>query len=298
MMKICAYCTSKNRDEAIFCARCKRPLRSIPTQKEYSLRDALPWLWGVLIVMGLGSIIVSYRSEPASVPVQTHTSIPSGMPASVVPTRTEEPLTLRACVQGQTKIRRGPGTKYETIGGLSSGTCLTILGRNPDASWVSIVSEDHQTGWVATSLLNDTGDLSKVSIRDDTAPVNSSRPTLTSAEIAYGARAYLTEIAATLVPKSPLSRYVVPCFETVNRLGDQVSCRVEKAYCDYLPAADGSPTVCTDRPHPDHTFTLVASGKDWSEYDGQCIIVEGYLKIDNGGLKIEASRRSQVSSCD
>lgn len=161
-----------------------------------------------------------------------------------------------------------------------------------------IVSEDHQTGWVDVSLLNDAGGISRVSVRDDSALANAGRSTLTSAEIAYGAQAYLTEVSATNIPQSPVTRYVVPCFDTASRIGDHISCRMERAVCDYLPTVEGSPTFCNDRPHPDHNFALIVFGEDWSDYDGQCIIVSGYLEIDKGVLQIQASSRDQVSVCD
>src|SRR5688572_7475126 len=291
-MKKCSYCTAKNRDEAIFCTRCKRPLQAPRTPKDNSSRNILIWILAAFVLIGLISYLFSSRSFFA--PSATQTPISNGIPITgPLPTRTQEPVTVDTCVRDTTRIRRGPSTQSETIGGLVSGTCLTILGRNEDATWVYIVSNDHQTGWVAASLLTDAGDISKVSVRDHSAMANSSRPTLTSAEIAHGAQAYLTQVSATNIPQSPFTRYVVPCFETANGIGDQVSCRMERAYCDYLPAAEGSPTVCNDRPHPDHTFALIVFGEDWSEYDGQCIIVSGYLEIAGGVLQIEALRRSE-----
>ena len=173
-----------------------------------------------------------------------------------------------------------------------------MLGRNDVASWVYIVSEDHQTGWVEVSLLDDAGGINRVSVRDDSTLANTGRATLTSAEIAYGAQAYLTEVSATNLPQSPVTRYVVPCFHTASRIGEHISCRMERAVCDYLPEVEGSPTFCSDRPHPDNNFALIVFGEDWSEYDGQCIIVSGYLEIDKGVLQIQASRRDQVSVCD
>lgn len=292
-MKICAYCTTKNRDEAIFCIHCKRALPVVQSPKKFSLI----WFLVGFVLVGLSSYLFSVGSFLA--PTHLGTPLLNGMPtAGPAATRRPEPLTLLACVTDTTRIRRGPGTHYETIGGLGSGTCLTILGRNEDASWVFMVSDDHQTGWVAVSLLSDARDLSRVSVRDDSALANPARPTLTSAEIAHGAELYLTQVAATNVPQSPLSRYVIPCFETANRIGDHVSCKVEKAHCDYLPTLEGSPTFCSDRPAPDHTFALVVFGDDWSDYDGQCIIVSGYLEIDRGVLQIQALQRSQVSSCN
>ena len=295
-MKICAYCTTENRDEAIFCRHCRRPLLGTPTRKDHSLRASLIRLLVAFVLVGLSSYLLSSGSFFAS------TTTPALIPTSLLtpgpaPTRIQEPVIISACVSDTTRIRRGPGTQYETIGGLVSGMCLTILGRNQDASWVSMVSDDHQTGWVAASVLPNAGDISRVSVRDGSAIANSGRPTLTSAEIAFGAQAYLTEVSATNMPQSPLTRYVVPCFETADRIGDYISCRVEKAYCDYLPALEGSPTFCSDRPYPDYNFVLIVSGADWSDYEGQCLIVSGYLEIAKGVLQIQADSRSQVSYC-
>lgn len=247
----------------------------------------------------LSSTLFSSRSFLGSTATQTRTRISDWMlTAGPAATRTQEPVILRACVRDTTRIRRGPGTQYETTGGLLSGTCLTILGRNDAASWGYVVSDDHQTGWVATSLLRVAGGIHRVSVRDDSAAANSGRATLTSAEVAYGAQAYLTEVSATNIPNAPFTRYVVPCFETASRLGEHISCKMERAVCDYLPTEDGSPTFCNDRPYPDHNFALIVFGEDWSHYDGQCIIVSGYLEIDRGVLQIQASKGSQVSYCN
>lgn len=298
-MKICAYCTAQNRDEAIFCTRCKRPLRAAPTRKDTSARPFLNWLLAIFLLIGSSFYLLSSRSFFAPTAAQMSTPISTlTLTAGPPPTRTQEPVTPGTCIENRTvRIRRGPGTQHETIGGLVPGTCLTILGRNEESSWVYIVSEDHQTGWVAAPLLHGIGNLSRVSLRDHTVGVSPARPTLTTSEIAHGAQAYLTEIAATNIPQSPLSRYVVPCFDTVDRVGDHISCKLDKAYCDYLPDIAGSPTSCSDRPYPDHTFTLLVLGEDWSDYDGQCLIVEGFLEVHRGALQIRALNRSQVSSC-
>jgi hypothetical protein len=299
IMKICAYCTAKNRDEAIFCTRCKRALVATPARKEYSSRNVLNWLLAGLVLVGLSYYLFSSRSLLGLNAMEPPTATSNWTPTSgPMPTRIQEPITINTCVSDTTRIRRSPSTQSETIGGLVSGTCLTILGRNEDASWVYMVSEDHQTGWVSASILRGAGNLNRVSVRDHHALASSARPTLTSAEIAHGAQAYLTQVAATNIPQSSLSRNVVPCFETADRIGEHISCKLERAYCDYLASAEGSPTFCTDRPYPDHTFTLMVSGEDWSDYDGQCLLISGYLQVDRGALQIEALNHSQVSTCD
>jgi SH3 domain-containing protein len=294
-MKKCAYCTAENRDEAIFCNQCRRPLPARPSPP----RIVLLWLGMVFVLTGLGSYLFSSHSLSEAPASQTGTEVSSSMlTAGPVPTRTQEPITMLACVEEPTRIRRGPGTHYETISGLPSGACLTILGRNEEASWVYIISDDDLTGWIAATTLTGIGNISRVSVRDDSAMVNTARPTLTSEEIAHGAQVYLTQISATNQARAPLSEYVEPCFEAVNRIGHEISCRLEKAYCDYFPEVEGSPTVCIDRPAPDHTFALVVFDQDWSEYDGQCLIVSGFLEVDWGMMQIQALRRDQISSCE
>ena len=290
-MKICAYCTSRNRDEAIFCSHCRRPLRGsrIPTDRSFL------WFLAVLALIGLGSYLFLSRSFFSFASRAPNLSVTPT--SSLAPTRPPESVTLDTCVEYDAQIRRGPSTQTETTGGLRAGTCVTVFGRTPDSKWVYMVSDDHQTGWVWAELLPQSETLERVSVRDDAALANPARATLTSSEIAYGARALQTIVAATNIVEAPLSSYALPCFDAVNRVGDFVSCKIERAYCDYLPEIDGSPTFCNDRPHPDHNFALVVFGEDWSEYEGQCLIVSGYLQVDRGVLAIQALERSQVEAC-
>ena len=145
-MKICAYCTTRNRDEAIFCSHCRRPLRGTPIPRDTSLIRLL----AVLVLIGLGSYIFLSRTllAPASNP---STAEGTGTPGPIS-TQPREAVTLYTCVEEQTRIRRAPSTRSETIGGLMTGTCLTILGRTDDAGWVYMASDDYQAGWVAASI--------------------------------------------------------------------------------------------------------------------------------------------------
>lgn len=287
-MKICVYCKSENRAEAIFCQHCRRPLPKAPRPP----RIAYMWFLGVVVLIGFGTYLVSSSLFIAPTPASSGMTVDGRSP-----TQAHEPETILACVAESTKIRRGPGTHHETIGGMPAGTCLTIVGRNEEASWVYMISDDDLTGWVAMTVLPGIADISRVSVRDSLALVDPARPTLTSREIAHGARVYLTQVSATNHPQLPLSQYVEPCFETVNRVGDRIMCRMEKAYCNYFPEEPGSPTACIDRPAPDHVFALVAFDRDWSKYDGQCLIVTGYLEVDRGILRIQAHDRDQVTLC-
>src|SRR5215210_4172802 len=144
-MKICAYCTTRNRDEAIFCTRCQRPLRTSPTRAESSAGSRISWVLVLCALMGLGVTLFLSRSQGLPGAKETTTPFAEGNPfIGPAPTRTPQPETVSACVLDATvHIRRGPGTHYETTGGLASGTCMTVLGRNAEGSWVYMVSDDH-----------------------------------------------------------------------------------------------------------------------------------------------------------
>jgi hypothetical protein len=97
-------------------------------------------------------------SKPAF--VETNTALP-------LPTSTQTFISLRACVPNATiRIRSGPGTQYETIGGLVSGTCMWVLARNKESNWVYILTENDKSGWVAAWLLTIDGNVNSLSVRE------------------------------------------------------------------------------------------------------------------------------------
>jgi uncharacterized protein YraI len=144
-----------------------KPGLARPEAKGDSSSNALPWVLGILAVLFFFACIASSKSLQSTSP--THTSrptlvVPTKTPTSR-PTWTPRPVSVRACVTNETiRIRKGPGTNYETIDGMVSGTCMSILGRNQEGDWVYMVSEDNKTGWVFAELLTIEGDLGKVSV--------------------------------------------------------------------------------------------------------------------------------------
>lgn len=82
------------------------------------------------------------------------------------PAATPKPISIRACVADYTEsVRRGPGKEFEVVGRLASGTCMQILGRNQDARWVYIQTEDNSTGWISATFLTTEGNVSHVPVR-------------------------------------------------------------------------------------------------------------------------------------
>jgi uncharacterized protein YraI len=126
----------------------------------------------ILIAFLLSACVESSTNTNAPGPSVVPTRISTKIATVTATTPTTIPLNLRGCVNYESiRIRRGPGTQYETIGGLVSGTCLSILGRNEDSSWVYMVSEDNKTGWVAAWLLTIEGDVAQVSVKSVIAPL-------------------------------------------------------------------------------------------------------------------------------
>jgi len=130
-------------------------------------KDNLASLFGILgtitVLLLLVFNFLNTSAAPTStrmlVPIPTLTTSPALMAAP-------EPVNLKACVTTSAiRIRQGPGTDFEVMGGLVPGTCMQILGRNQDASWVYMVTEGNEAGWVAAWLLTIEGDITRVSLR-------------------------------------------------------------------------------------------------------------------------------------
>jgi hypothetical protein len=84
--------------------------------------------------------------------------------AKKIPTSTKQ-IVLNGCVTDSTiRMRENPGTEFEVIGGLTSGTCFKILGRNSNSSWAYIITDQNTRGWVAAWLITVQGNLSSLPI--------------------------------------------------------------------------------------------------------------------------------------
>ncbi len=90
----------------------------------------------------------------------------------------------------------------------------------------------------------------------------------------------------------------VPSFEASDFVGEVVTIKIEKAYCSYRPDVNGAPTFCNDQPFPNHSFTLISWGRDWTDLDGKCILIEGVVEVYNGKFEIVADSRDQIMVCD
>ena len=130
-------------------------------------KDNLASLFGILGTITVLLLLVFNFLNTFTAPTSTRAlvPIPTLTPSHTLPA-TPGLVSLKGCVtNSDIRIRQGPGTDFEVMGGLVSGTCMQILGRNQDASWVYIVTEENEAGWVAAWLLTIDGDVNGVAVR-------------------------------------------------------------------------------------------------------------------------------------
>jgi uncharacterized protein YgiM (DUF1202 family) len=130
-------------------------------------KDNLVSLFGILGTITVLLLLVFYFLNTSAAPTSTRMLVPiPTLTTSPVLMAAPEPVSLKACVtNSEINIRKGPGTDFEVMGGLVPGTCMQILGRNQDASWVYMVTEGNEAGWVAAWLLTIEGEITRVSVR-------------------------------------------------------------------------------------------------------------------------------------
>jgi endonuclease YncB( thermonuclease family) len=63
------------------------------------------------------------------------------------------PLPDAVVTADRLNLRSGPGTQYDILGTIVQGSPLEVIGRNPDGSWLVVVTEDGTIGWVFAGLV-------------------------------------------------------------------------------------------------------------------------------------------------
>jgi hypothetical protein len=106
-----------------------------------------------------------------------------------------------------------------------------------------------------------------------------------------------TSLPSTHTPKVQLVDFV-PSEAAGEHVGEVIIVRIDNAFCSYRPDVNGAPTFCNDQPFPNHTFTLITWGKDWTDLDGKCVYIEGEVKEYEGKYEIIADSRDQVTPCN
>jgi len=104
--------------------------------------------------------IIRLPPTVTSTPLSTATVVPTAE-LSATPT----PSVRVTAVNGNLHIRRGPGTAYDRISLLKSGTSAVVIGQDVLSKWVQIqIPDSEYTGWVSllTPFSRIDGDLKSV----------------------------------------------------------------------------------------------------------------------------------------
>ncbi|MBI5946400.1 MAG: SH3 domain-containing protein [Chloroflexi bacterium] len=264
----------------------------------------MKYYYFVVLVL-LISACTSSNSE-----IATQSLTPTFQPTRTAnPTATPQPQAPAGIVVAPSlNVRDGPGRDFQIIGYINQGNEFYILGEYNDAydeQWVVILLNNNSFGWVNGESRFITQKLVTV----DSKTYNDLLNSVEQARSVYTLRGFfrdysrpssLTNQSATSTSSinSPSSDLVPECQDIKENIGLFVNCKIPKAYCSYQPNTNGSPTFCNEAPYPNNNFALIIWGKDWSNYDGHCLIVSGNLSSYQGTLQIEANSLSQISLCD
>jgi uncharacterized protein YraI len=190
-------------------------------------------------------------------------------------------------------MRSGPSTQFEVISGLTSGSCFSVYGFNEDRSWVWIDANGN-FGWISVEF-------SSIEGNTDTLPIIPEDITVSALPTSNTVFATTQKPSPTFTPKKTSTPFIFPTTDITlcsnAPLYTNVTCKIRRAYCSYQPTTSGQPTFCNDLPYPNHQFALLVWGSDWSDLDGYCLIVSGYMDRYAGKRQIVATSRLQVSFC-
>ncbi len=86
-------------------------------------------------------------------PQATAEATPEGTTAGEEAPAPDEVFAVVASSGGTVRVRSGPGTNFEVVDNLPTGTRVVVLGFNEAGDWVNVRLEDNSEGWISASLL-------------------------------------------------------------------------------------------------------------------------------------------------
>jgi uncharacterized protein YraI len=249
----------------------------------------------LVLAIGLGACSPQPVPLPAQ-PPRPSTAVPIATSIALLPTPTAF-MPLPGCVEGANlRVRSEPNTHSNVLGGLMNGTCVSVQGVNSSGDWAYMYS-GNLAGWVSLSYLVVKGNLAALPVLDQVAGGGGVAAAPQATSVAQSSPMPLPGTERPTYTSAPAAPAVLQCADTFSEIGQFVSCEIPRASCAYHPEIKGSPTFCNYPPYPDHQFTLLVWGSDWSDLDGQCVIVKGLVVYYQGKPEIEARSRSDIGSC-
>lgn len=111
-------------------------------------------------------------------PTPTSTVQPTVRPSPTpTPTPTPTSATYAEVTVPALNVRAGPGTNFPRLGLVRRGQRLTVLARNPEATWLLICCLDGQRGWISSAYVKLSQPVEAVPAATVTPPTSVSTPT-------------------------------------------------------------------------------------------------------------------------
>ena len=106
--------------------------------------------------------------EPTPMPEPATPTPEPPTPAPQPPTPTPAPVVI--VQQDKVNVRQGPGTAYNTVGQVTKGTSLQIVGKNAAGDWWQVCCVSNQQVWITGQLVQVQGDTSTVPVVTSVPP--------------------------------------------------------------------------------------------------------------------------------
>ncbi len=245
-------------------------------------------------------------SNPTSQQISpTVISSPTKLIIPTAPSSYQIPIVI--VVFPSLNVRNGPGRNFDVIGFANQGEEFYALGEYyfNNEQWLAIPIGDNLFGWINGESKYVTQQITVVDLKTYDAYLNSIESArdiyepLGVASGFYQSSSPVTGLpTSTNFPAGPTSMMIIECKDTKDKVGQFVTCKIQKAYCEFLPDVNGDPTFCNDAPYPNNNFTLTVFGQDWSDYDGKCIVISGTISSYQGKPQILTKNRARISDCE
>jgi uncharacterized protein YgiM (DUF1202 family) len=113
-----------------------------------------------------------------SVPVTTLPVVDAGTP--------DQSQAIGVVNTGAVNVRTGPGAQYNSIAVLGSGTTVTLIGRNADATWIKVRLSNGVEGWINADYLNTNVSVWALPIAETPPPENAAVVNVGALNVRYG----------------------------------------------------------------------------------------------------------------
>lgn len=313
---ICSNCSSEIRYEDVFCSKCgKRVVSKIANYKDSFTPPKIPtpppppinnqpipppqqiiypqkkkempaWLIGILIVLGLCLLSSladnthdSITSTEGTARIEKKTATPIKTPKD--PTLT--PTTLKyfnrvssLALNYNARLRKGPGTEYDSEGVIEPGTQVPVYGRYGESNWVLVDYEKNY--WMNSESGQLENSIDELPVLATFTPTITPLPTATNTPIP----------TATKIPPVRL--------DTIYSKFTRLTALQFKEYKNTLPGKIVNESVKVG--NVDKYGRVLISG-DWSplffNYNDFCVMLVGMpqsesIKLDGGDLIIINAR--------